>query len=70
MIEESIGLPEMIGASRKGWWARLRAGISQFGKLGEMSRYAEEHALGRTQAMVGFTVDDFVKRLNPPFPTT
>jgi hypothetical protein len=46
----------------------MDAALSQFGKTGVMSRYAEENVSGSAQAMVGFTVDDLMEQLNPPFP--
>lgn len=42
--------------------------MSQFGKPGEMSRYwtgGDAAAHG----MIGFTMDEFIKRFDPPFPT-
>ncbi len=41
--------------------------MSQFGHAGEASRYSS----GRPtlQAMIGFTIDDFIARFDPPFPT-
>jgi hypothetical protein len=41
--------------------------INQFGRAGESSPFWEG-APGATHGMVGFTVDDFVARFDPPFP--
>jgi FkbM family methyltransferase len=42
--------------------------LSQFGRMGEISRYAtDEHYT--SQGMLGFTIDEFVKRFQPPRPT-
>jgi FkbM family methyltransferase len=46
----------------------MGAAVSQFGKTGDMSRYAEENVSGSTQAMVGITVDHLIEQFNPPFP--
>ena len=47
--------------------AELGAALSQFGKAGELSRYLTRgEATGH--GMVGFTVDEFIQRFNPPFP--
>ena len=43
--------------------------ISQFGKAGEMSRYWNSEGEGAAHGMIGFAVDDFIARFNPPFPT-
>lgn len=48
--------------------AAMGAAVSQFGKVGEMSRYAEENVAGWTQGMVAFSIDDFIRRFHPPFP--
>jgi FkbM family methyltransferase len=43
--------------------------MSQFGKQGEMSHYWSGEGKSAIQGMVGFTVDDFIARFSPPFPT-
>jgi FkbM family methyltransferase len=43
--------------------------MSHFGRAGEMSRYRTDDTMSAVQGMVGFTVDDFIARFNPPFPT-
>lgn len=48
--------------------SELGGAMSQFGRSGEKSRYwtgGDSDAHG----MVGMTVDDFIERFNPPFPT-
>jgi FkbM family methyltransferase len=42
--------------------------MSQFGHAGEASRYSSEQPT--LQAMIGFTIDDFIARFDPPFPTS
>jgi len=42
--------------------------MSQFGRAGETSRYWGQEAIA-THGMVGITVDDFIARFQPPFPT-
>jgi FkbM family methyltransferase len=46
----------------------MGAAMSQFGKVGEMSRYwtGGDSAV---HGMVGITVDEFIERFQPPFPT-
>ena len=52
----NLTVPEMGGA------------LSQFGRLGETSRYANDgHSI--PQGMLGFTIDEFVARFRPPIPT-
>jgi FkbM family methyltransferase len=46
----------------------MGAAISQFGCLGEMSRYWEGLPGATSQGMIGFSIDDFIKQFNPPFP--
>ena len=46
----------------------LGGAMSQFGKTGEMSRYWTG-ASGSSHGMIGFSVDEFVERFNPPLPT-
>jgi FkbM family methyltransferase len=45
----------------------MGASLSQFGEPGETSRYWEGTA-GATHGMVGFTIDEFIKQFDPPFP--
>jgi FkbM family methyltransferase len=47
----------------------LGSAMSQFGKPGEMSRYSSPGTTGAVHGMVGFTVDEFIERFHPPFPT-
>jgi FkbM family methyltransferase len=49
--------------------AAMGAAMSQFGKTGEMSRYLTDDSESAVHGMVGFTVDDFIARFNPLFPT-
>jgi FkbM family methyltransferase len=42
--------------------------MAQFGKPGEASPYWHG-TVGATHGMVGFTVDEFIARFGPPFPT-
>src|SRR5438309_1608661 len=46
----------------------MGAALSQFGRVGETSRYASN---GRSipQGTLGFTIDEFVARFRPPIPT-
>lgn len=48
--------------------AAMGMAMAQFGKPGERSPYWQGPA-GGTHGMVGFTVDEFVARFSPPFPT-
>jgi FkbM family methyltransferase len=43
--------------------------MTHFGKIGEVSRYWIEDSEHAVHGMVGFTVDDFIARFNPSFPT-
>lgn len=47
----------------------MGSALSHFGQEGEMSKYAQQGAPSATQGMMGFTLDDFVERFSPPFPT-
>ena len=48
--------------------AALGGSMTQFGQAGEISRYSTGgHAL--SHGMLGITIDEFVKRFAPPFPT-
>lgn len=46
----------------------MGAAVSQFGQSGEMSRYWEGYSQAAFQGMIGFTIDDFVRQFDPPFP--
>jgi FkbM family methyltransferase len=48
--------------------AQLGAALSQFGDAGDVSRYAGR-ASHLVHGMVGFSIDDFVARFSPSFPT-
>ncbi len=43
--------------------------LSQFGKPGERSPWAEVQDQTANHGAIGFSIDDFVARFNPPFPT-
>ena len=43
--------------------------LSQFGKAGEKSRYLTGEIQSAVHGMVGFSIDDFIARFAPPFPT-
>jgi FkbM family methyltransferase len=43
--------------------------VHQFGPLGEVSRYCADTTVFYAQGMLGYTVDDFIKQFQPPFPT-
>lgn len=49
--------------------AAMGTSMSQFGKAGEMSRYWSGDGEAAAHAVVGFTIDDFIARFDPPFPT-
>lgn len=46
----------------------MGSAMSHFGKAGEMSRYWTGGG-GASHGMVGITVDEFIERFHPPFPT-
>src|SRR5262249_6458051 len=46
----------------------LGSALNQFGKTGEKSRYGNGSA-GTAQGMLGMTVDEFIERFQPLFPT-
>jgi FkbM family methyltransferase len=46
----------------------MGAAISQFGRPGEMSQYWEGQNGATTHGMIGFTIDDFIAKFDPPFP--
>jgi FkbM family methyltransferase len=45
----------------------LGAALHQFGRAGESSRWSDGKNIG-THGMLGYTVDDFIREFNPPFP--
>jgi FkbM family methyltransferase len=48
--------------------AAMGSALSQFGKLGEVSRYWEGHTQPAVQAALGFSIDEFVTLFDPLFP--
>ncbi len=46
---------------------RMGGALSQFGRMGETSRYASD-GHSTPQGMLGFTIDEFVARFRPPIP--
>lgn len=59
--ETQLGVLNMSSSS-------MGAAISQFGHSGEMSRYWEGYTKAAFQGMIGFSIDDFVRQFEPPFP--
>jgi FkbM family methyltransferase len=47
----------------------LGMSLSQFGRPGEQSPWAEVQDQTANHGAVGFSIDDFIARFNPPFPT-
>jgi FkbM family methyltransferase len=47
----------------------LGMSLSHFGRPGEHSPYAETQAQIANHGAIGFSIDEFVTRFNPPFPT-
>src|SRR5262252_2032577 len=45
----------------------LGAALHQFGERGEVSQWNDTANVG-THGMLGFTIDDFVRQFDPPFP--
>lgn len=43
--------------------------VNQFGQQGEWSRYLPNAAGAAAQGMIGYSIDEFIARFNPPFPT-
>ena len=43
--------------------------LHQFGSRGETSRYSTDTISTCAQGMLGFTIDDFIRQFQPPFPT-
>jgi len=46
----------------------MGAAANQFGRPGEMSRYSSMRSPISKQSTLGFTVDDFITKFDPPFP--
>jgi FkbM family methyltransferase len=42
---------------------------NQFGRVGESSRYWTDNGERAAHGTLGFTIDDFIERFSPPFPT-
>ena len=42
--------------------------MSQFGQPGEISRYCEGQTQAAIHGAIGFSIDDFIARFDPPFP--
>ena len=49
--------------------AAMGSALSHFGQEGEMSRYARLSTPSSAQGMMGFTLDDFIEKFSPPFPS-
>jgi FkbM family methyltransferase len=47
----------------------MGAALHQFGARGECSRYWNGGKCSYAQGMIGFTIDDFIRQFQPPFPT-
>ena len=47
----------------------MGASLSQFGQPGAASPYWDDATTAFTQGMVGFTIDEFIDRFQPPFPS-
>jgi FkbM family methyltransferase len=47
----------------------MGASLSQFGQPGDVSPYWGDAITSVTQGMVGFTIDEFMDRFQPPFPS-
>ena len=48
--------------------ADMGAATSQFGQAGDQSPYWEKTITPISHGMIGFTIDEFMKRFRPPFP--
>jgi FkbM family methyltransferase len=48
--------------------AAMGAAMTQFGQAGEPSRYWNGQIRPSVHGMVGFSIDDFIARFDPPFP--
>lgn len=46
----------------------MGSAVSQFGEVGEMSRYWEGNSTVSFHGMTGFSIDYFIKRFSAPFP--
>jgi FkbM family methyltransferase len=60
----SSGLSVLNSPSRE-----MGAALHQFGERGATSRYWNGGKSTRARGMVGFTIDDFIRQFQPPFPT-
>lgn len=47
---------------------RMGAAVSQFGEPNEASPYSEKPSETISQGMLGFSIDDFIRAFDPPFP--
>jgi FkbM family methyltransferase len=47
----------------------MGAALHQFGRRGETSRYWTGTNSAFAQGMLGYTIDDFIRQFQPPFPT-
>jgi len=43
--------------------------VNQFGQHGEWSRYLSSATGAAVQGMIGYSIDEFISRFDPPFPT-
>jgi FkbM family methyltransferase len=48
---------------------QMGASLHQFGKPGETSRYWDGGGNICAQGMIGYTIDDFIRQFDPPFPS-
>jgi FkbM family methyltransferase len=46
----------------------MGSALSQFGTAGEKSRYLNHSISATAQGTIGFSIDEFIERLHPPFP--
>lgn len=46
----------------------MGSALSQFGHMGEMSRYCADDTDSCTHGMIGFSMDDFINQFHPLFP--
>jgi hypothetical protein len=58
----------LAGTTALGVLNSPRRSLHQFGKKGETSRYWSGNSYTYVQGMVGFTIDDFIRQFQPPFP--
>ena len=47
----------------------MGASLHQFGQKGQASRYWHGGKMTCAQGVIGFSIDDFIERFRPPFPT-